>query len=733
VLDFNLPEIPRVDAIDKVRGLTAYGADDARADLAHAALTTATINRGSIRKLDTSVAHAIPGVLLILTHDDLRHIEPAGFIMGGGFAFQKFQPMRSVDIAYFGQPIALVVATSYEIAMEAASKISATYHAEDFSVLLDAALEKDYIDQVDTPLPQPMFSDVQAGDADAAYASAPERVDATYTSPAQHQNPMELIATVAEWHDGRLIVHEGTQNAGGLRAGLAKQLHIKPDQIDIISPFVGGGFGQKNSLQMQTVFAAIAARELKRPVKIVVPRTQIFQDAAFRPASRQRIRLGADRSGKMLAAIHDAEAQTSRHDFFPSQYAATTSQLYGIENFRGHEVLVRMDTQTPGYMRAPHEHVACFAMESAVDELAYRLDIDPVELRLINDTTIDPISKLPLSSRHVAECLRRGADLFGWPKRNKVPGSMKRGDGSLVGWGVAIGVYPGLTAPAVARLRVTRSGDVSISVGVHEMGQGVRTALASIVASRLKVPAQSVIAEIGDTRGAPQHLTAGSWGTATAIPAASAAVDAMVAELKKLSPDFDTQTPAQVLAASGRDDLAVEIRQKGPGQPDAIFDQLESGGIAAAGPLYPKFATYSYVAHFVEVYVETTTRRVRVPRVVSVADCGRVVSPRTARSQVQGAVVWGIGAALREVSEVDARFGGFLNSNIADYVICVNADIGTIDVDFVNIPDPEANSVGVKSLGEVAMTGVAPAITSAIYHATGRRLRDLPVRIESLL
>ena len=391
------------------------------------------------------------------------------------------------------------------------------------------------VNQADTPLKK-RFPEIIAGDADRAFAAAPVKIDARFTTAPQHHNPMELIATVAEWKEGKLTVHESTQNAEAIRHGLVVALGLTPDRVEVVSPYVGGGFGQKYAMQMQTVLVAVAARRLGRAVKLVLPRDQIFHDSSFRPAIRHRVRLGADRSGNMVAAIHEVDAQTSRHDLFPAQYAAVSSRLYGIKNFRGRERFVRTDVQTPGYMRAPFEHAACFALECCVDELAYSLGRDPVALRLANDTATDAISKLPLSSRHVAECLLRGAERFGWSKRIMTPQCMRADDGSFIGWGVAIGAYPCFIAPALARLRVTIEGGVFISIGTHEMGQGIRTALAAAVSSKLGVPAANVVAVIGDTRASPQHMTAGSWGTASAIPAAIEAADAMLKALAKLSP-----------------------------------------------------------------------------------------------------------------------------------------------------------------------------------------------------
>jgi xanthine dehydrogenase YagR molybdenum-binding subunit len=729
--DLPFPDTTRVDANDKVRGRPIYAADDARPGLLHAAVTVSTIAKGRITGLDTRAARAVRGVRLVLTHEMMGAVKSAGFIMGGGFGFQSFQPMLSPAIAYRGQPIALVAADRLEEAIEAAHLVKASYAEEPFSVTLDAP-GVEVVNQADTPLKN-FFPEVVAGNAETAFAEAAVKIEAEFHCPPQHQNPIELIATVAEWQGDKLTIREGTQNAEAVRHGVAMALGIAPEQVEVISPFVGGGFGQKNSLQMQTVLAAVAAREAGRPVKLVIPRAGVFHDASFRPASRHHVRLGADRFGRMVAAIHEVDAQTSRHDLFPGEYAATSSRLYGFANFRGVERLVRTDVQTPGYMRAPFEHTACFAMECCVDELAYALGQDPVTLRLANDTDTDAATGLHLSSRHVAECLRRGAELFGWAKRSMAPQSMHGRDGSEIGWGVAVGAYPCLITPTIAQLKVTDDGDVVITIGGHEMGQGMRTVLANAVSRKLGVPSEKVSAVIGDTRAAPQHLTAGSWGTASAVPAAEDAADAMLAALAELSPGVVGRTPAEVLKAAGRRSLGVEVQTKAPGQPDTIFGRLRAGLPSIGGPVYGNYVTFSYIAHFVEVRVEPGTRRIRVPRVASVADCGRVISPRTAASQVRGGVVWGIGAALREASEVDPRYGGFLNADLAEYVLPVNADIGSLDVEFIDKPDMVFNRAGAKSLGEVSMTGVAPAIANAVFHATGRRLRNLPIRIEHLL
>lgn len=723
----------RVDARDKVRGATRYAADHVPAGLLHAALVPAPVGRGHIDAIDTTAAERVPGVRLVLTHANIGPLQGAGFLMGGGFGFQSLQPLSNAEIAYRGQYIALVVADSLEAAREGAQRVSARITPSP----LAATPESPGAQTIGQPaaLPLPFLADKRVGDADAVFAQAPVRIDVTAQLPAQHQNPMELIATLALWEGDHLVIHEPTQNAESLRHGLARQLGLPPASVRVMSPTVGGGFGQKNSLQSQTVLVAIAARRLGRPVKLVVPRALVFHNTSFRPRSVQRVRLGADREGRVLAAIHETDQQTSRHDFFPSTGSDTTARLYDIRHFRSADRLIRTDIQTPGFMRGPHEHPSVFAFELAMDELATATGIDPVALRLLNDGSSDPLTGKPYSSRHVAACLRRGADLIGWKRRNAAPRSMTLPDGTLVGLGVAIGAYKAASAPARAHVRLDASGRLQVSVGGHEMGQGMRTAIATSVARLTGAPVGAIEIRIGDTQVAPQHVTAGSWGTATVLPAVEEACRRLMDDLRakvdaKAGPRGGSLL--DLLKASGEGFAEARSQTRAPGQPEQVFGRLDGGLPAAAGPVYPDFVAFSHAAHFIEVHVEPTTRRIRVARCASVIDCGRVVSRRTARSQVEGGVVWGIGASLREISEVDPRHGGFLNADLAEYVIPVAADIGRIDVDFIDEPDPKLNAQGVKGLGEVVMVGVAAAVANAVFHATGRRVRHLPIRVEDL-
>ncbi|MFF5470831.1 xanthine dehydrogenase family protein molybdopterin-binding subunit [Streptomyces achromogenes] len=720
----------RVDAYDKVTGRTRYTGDLTRPGLLHAALATATAGRGRVVETDTRAARAVPGVRLVLTRLDGEAVRSPGHpAAGAGYGFQSFQPLLDDRVAYRGQPLALVVADTPAAAAEAAGLVRAVYAAQPVAVTLDA-VGAETVAQAEA-LAEPRFADVSTGDAEGVFTRSPVRVDAVFDFAPQHHVPMELPATMAEWHGDRLVVHESTQNTGAVRHGLARQLGIEPSRIDVVSHEVGGSFGQKTWLQSHLAPLAVAARRLGRPVRFVMPRSQTFHATTFRPASRHRLRVGADRSGRLTAVVHEARQQTSRHDLFPADFLTVTSRLYGVRHFHGVQLLTRTDVQTPGFMRAPFEHAAVFALETAVDEIAHATGRDPVALRLANDTATDPVTGLPFSSRHLAECLRRGAARFGWAARSPRPGSTRAADGSLVGWGVAAGAYRASTAPGVARLTAHASGHLTVDVTGHEMGQGLRTAVTRAVAGDLGVPADRVRTVLGDTRGVPQHLTAGSWGTATALTAVHAALRVLRARLG--APGTGPVDLAAAVAAAGRPAVAAEAFTRGPGQPAEAGDRLRAGAAAPAGPVYPEFSAFSFVAHFAEVRVAAATGRVRVPRVVSVVDCGRVASPVTAAGQVRGGVVWGVGAALREGNVPDPVFGGFVHTDLAEYAVPVNADIGRVDVEFVDEPDVRLNAPGVKGLGEVAFVGVAAAVGNAVHHATGRRLRRLPIRREDLL
>jgi xanthine dehydrogenase YagR molybdenum-binding subunit len=720
-----LPDRARVDARDKVLGRTRYAADVPIPGLLHAMTVPSTIARGRLLSLDIDAAMRVPGVLRVLTSADFANVPPlAPSISQGGYGFQSVQPMAGERIAYRGQAVALVVAQTLEAAIEAAHLVEPRYAAEPFAATLDQP----------GATPEPLASrGVSAGDAQAALAQAAHRVEVEYRLPAQHHNPIEMISTTASFEDGRLVIHEGSQNTAAIKFGLAAALQLDPERIHVASPYTGGGFGQKNSLQSQTVLVARAAILLGRPVKLVMPRAQLFHTASFRPESRHHVTLGAGADGTLRAARYEVASQASRADSYTGGHHEMPSRLYEMA-YLGTESVIHVDTQSPGAMRAPTEHPASVAFECAVDEMAYRLGQDPLAFRLANQARHDPVSGQPFSSRFLEQCLREGAERFGWERRSAAPRSMRADDGTQIGWGVACGAYKAATTPTLAKLRISASGATRFAVAGHELGQGMRSAITAALVAELDCDPARVEVLIGDTEQARQHLTAGSWGTASVIPAVRHAVEQMRARVDALLAGrrVDGNLHRRI-AAVRRPFLEVEVQGLGPGQTAAAYTRFLEGRVAATGPVYPGFTSFSWITHFVEVRVEPRTRRVRVPRVVSVADCGRVMSPRTAASQVRGGVVWAIGASLREIGEVDVRFGGALNNDLAEYLVPVNADIGSIEVSFIDQPDPLLNDAGVKGLGEVAMVGAAAAINNAVYHATGTRVRRMPIRVEDLL
>lgn len=717
-LSETFPNRPRVDAREKVTGAVRYAADYPLAGLLYAMTVPSTIAKGRLIALPVEDALAVPGVVRVLTPQDFP--PPPAAIPGA-----PPPPLTlTTEIAYRGQPVALVVAESLEAAIEGAEAMRPQYErAASFSALVTSdGAEREPVE------------DTRAGDADAAMARAVVRHKATYESPAQHHNAIEMLSTTAEWKDGTLTIYEGTQSSNLTKGALVRNLRLDPSVVVVKSHSIGGGFGQKGMPQRQTALAALAAMMIGRPVKLVVPRGQIFHNATFRPRSRHRIELGADAQGKVIAVRYDADHQQSRAGQFPPEYHESVPQMYGIADYLGTAANIRLDTQGPGYMRAPFPHPSCYAFESAMDELAFKLGEDPVAFRLKHEATRDPIHDKPLSSCFLHDCLREGARRFGWSGRPLAPASMILADGTQVGWGVACGAYPAMTHPTIATLRVGADGTTRFSVAAHEMGQGIRSILTQTLVRELDINPDRLELLIGDTSQAPQHTTAGSWGTASTAPAALEAATALKARMAELLDGRSVPGNLhQQLAAIRRSSVQVEISRVGPGQDARALAGLRAGGMILDGPAYPEFTSYSYIAHFVEVRVEPRTRRIRVPRVVSVADCGRVVSPRTAESQVRGGVIWGVSAALREATETDPRYGGWLNNDLAEYVVAVNADIGDIEVGLLDRPDPLLNAMGVKGLGEVAMVGVAGAVANAIFHATGVRLREMPFRIEHLL
>lgn len=567
----------RIDALEKVRGLPIYAADIPLHGLLHAVTVPAKIAVGRMMALDAEPALSIPGVVRVLTPEDFPPPAPAEEEHG-----PPPPPTLTWNIAYRGQPVALVVAETLEAAIQGAEAIRPVFEEEDFAVIVESdGMVRDPID------------DVASGDTMAALENAATVIDETYISPTQHHNPMELLSTTAVWQDGRLVIYEGTQRASGMQHHVAKSLGVDPSLVEVKSSYIGGAFGQRGATQRQTAIVARAAIILGRPVKMVTPRSQIFHVATYRPRSIHRIRLGADANGKMIAVRHDAEQEQSRQgmDPPPERYHDAPPRVYGMANYMGTSTYLRLDRQNPGFMRCPHPQPAMFAFESAVDEMALALGRDPVEFRLANDTMTDPLTGNPISSRFLNDCLIEGARRFGWEGRDPKPGSMIADDGTLIGWGVAAGAYPSMMVPSLTLFRVSADGSSRIALSGHEMGQGIRTAIVQAVLKHVDIDPDRLEIVIGDTAMVPQHITVGSWGTAGAIPAAETAAKRMRERLEDLLDGQVMEGNAhRRLARTKRPFIEVEIAQTAPGQDhDEAIASLRAGGYAVFGPEYPGF------------------------------------------------------------------------------------------------------------------------------------------------
>jgi len=706
------PDRPRVDARDKVLGKPLFAADRPVPGLLHAMTVPATIAKGEIEAIDTEAAARVAGVIRIFTWRDFTDITETPATRGGGGQKPGYQPMKRPSVRHRGEPVALVVAETLEAAIEGAEAVRPRYRLAAFTAWHDQpGAER-----------EPIAADEEAGDAQTAFDAAARKIDVRYLHPQQHHNPIEMISTTAAFVDGKIVVMEGTQSAGAFKTGLAGMLGLDPAKLEGSSPYLGGGFGQKNGLQQQTALVVRAAMLLNRPIKLVMPRSQLFHTAPHRPFSSHRMRIGATEDGRMEAVLYDTEQQNSRFDQFSGAHGEHVSRMYATPNWRSTYRRIRVDAQAVAHQRAPHEHPSSYATECAYDELAYELGMDPVALRLANDAAKDPIDGKPFSSRRLAECLRRGATRFDWKRRKPEAGSMRTRDGRLLGLGVAAGAYQVSSRPTPARLRLWADGSAHIAISGHEMGQGMRSVIAAELINVLQIDPERLTIELGETAAVAQSLTAGSRGCSSAAPAARAVALQIRERLADLVGAANAAGPAHlVLARARRPFLDAEVPQAPPGQPPA------------GGGNDPPYSAWSWIAHFAEVHVEASTGRVRVPRIVSVADCGRVMNQRTAVSQVRGGVVWGLGAALQEIGEVDPRYGRVLNNDLADYIVPVNADVGDIEVELLDQPDTALNISGVKGVGEVAMVGAAAAIANAVYHATGKRIRRLPIRVEDLL
>lgn len=738
---------PRLDARLKVTGEARYPSDMPFGNLAHAVLVTSTIARGRLTGIETGAARAVPGVLEIFTAESTTSLKHLDYVPGGGGPSTSVQELGP-QIAHDGQIIAMVVAETLEAAREAAHAVRPSYARENPSATFGS----------DGVMEEPAGKEFpNAGDAEAALASADVTIEAEYGTPTQHHNAIELFTTTCLWDGDRLTIHEPSQFVYGLKNAVAKRLDMDPAKVRVVSPFVGGAFGAKAQMTPRTALVAFAAKALGRPVKLVASRDQGFTIATYRAETRHRIKLGARRDGKIVAYTHEGREVTSRPDAYKVAGVADTVRLYDFGTVATKVSVVHADRNTPGFMRSPPVVPYVYALESAVDELAVKLGMDPIELRRINDVTKDTVSGKAWSSRSLMTCYDEAAAAFGWSKRSPAPGSMRDGDW-LIGWGCATACYPTHLGATAARVRLLPSGEVRVQVAAHDIGTGAYTVIGQQAAERLGVPLAAVSVDLGDSELPPGPVAGGSNTTASVCSAVIMACDAIREKLLRAAstandgplagraPGELSFTDGRAVASDGAAESVTDVMKRlgtaaleeyaeylPPGVPRDSMRQVYGGKAVLTGGPHGDKIMYALGAEFVEVRIHARTREVRVPRAVGAFAGGRIMNPRTAHSQLMGGMIWGIGSALHEATEIDPREARYINDDIAEYLIPVNADVPSIEVIMVPEEDAEVNPAGVKGLGELANVGTAAAIANAVYHATGKRIRDLPIRIEDLL
>jgi xanthine dehydrogenase YagR molybdenum-binding subunit len=734
---------PRVDGPLKVSGNAEYTSDFHFPGMLYAVPVEATIANGRIVKLDTEAAAKMPGVRAIFHRENIGKISRSVLEPGmEGICEERRPPFEDDVVRYYGQYVALVVADTFETAKAAADAVRVTYDKEKPNV--ETELEAD--DEPEVVLatfgPQERLQS-QRGDADAAFASAPVKIDQTYVTPAETHNPIELHATTAIWEGSTLTLYDSSQGVVNFRSVLAQMFDLPKENVRVITKFVGSGFGGKLFPWTHCALAAAAARKLGRPVKLVLSRKMMFQTVGHRPRTQQRVRLGATPDGKLVSLQHDYIYHRSMLDAHHEDCGETTPFQYSVPNLRVAFGRAKRNVGAAADMRGPGAVPGLYATESAMNELADELKIDPVKLRVINEPKIDEGLRVPFSSRHLLDCFELGAEKFGWSKRTPRVGSMKR-DGLILGWGMAGCSWIAGRFASEASVELRDDGTARVACATQDIGTGTYTNLAQLASHKTGVPLDKVEVALGDTSLPKGPLSGGSLATPSIVPAVFQAADNAIESLLSIATTisgspFEKRKSPDLAFESGR----VFVKADGPAGGVPFADLLRranqrlvtgSGNSEATfGNPKPKFSTHSFGCHFVEVTWQPEIARLRVSRVVTVIDAGRIINPLAGRNQIEGAVVMGIGMALFEHTTYDPQNGAPINSSLADYVMAVNADAPPIEVHFLDYPDSEINELGARGIGEIGLAGIAAAITSAVHHATGVRVRELPVKIENLL
>jgi xanthine dehydrogenase YagR molybdenum-binding subunit len=731
--------LSRLDGRAKVTGAATYAAEFGTRGLVHGVLVPAAIAHGHVTSVDTEAPQASPGVLRVFTAATFPRLDLSRASVPP--LAQSFLPLQDDRVLYEGQPVALVVAETLEQAEAAAHRVEVRYER----------LEPAIFGRGDPRLPRPngyVFETPERtiGNPEAGLSAAEVVVEGEYTLPSRHHNPMEPSATVAEWDNDALTLHTATQWTYGVRYALAPLLGLGPEKIHVLCPFTGGGFGCKGYVWPHQVIAAVAARELRRPLKLVLSRAQMYTESGYQPAMRNRVRLGARRDGALTLVRHETVSATSVFDDYIEFGTAGTAGLYATPNMALSARIEPAHVGTPTAMRAPHEGPGMFALETAMDELAYALGLDPLDVRLRNDTAIDPSSGKPYSTRKLAECYRMGAERFGWVGRPMSPGSLRDGR-LLIGWGVASAIMTTFRLAAAARARLRADGAVVLEAGTQEIGTGTYTVFPQIAADMLGLDPAQIEMRLGDS-SLPE--TGGTFGSSSTIGVGSA-IRAAATNLRRRLVELARQQPQSPLHGLNVDDVRAEggrlLAASVSSYGDTPVEILKRAGIeelTAEGEWSPgapfdaaghesEYAMRTFGAIFAEVAVDPDLGLVRLRRCVGVYNAGRIINPKTAASQMTGGMIWGYGQAVLEESTVEPTYGRYLSKNLSGVMLPVHADIPGLEVAFVDDYDPHASAIGARGIGELGAVGVSAAIGNAVFHATGIRVRNLPIRIERLL
>ncbi len=729
--------VDRIDGPVKVTGGAPFAAEHLLPGMAYAALACSTLAKATIVSIDTEAAAQAPGVLLILTHENAPKLStPPEFSQSGGpeASGTTAEVLNTREVSWNGQPIAVVVAETQDQAEHAASLVHATY----ITAVADLSFDDKKTEAEAPKIIMGEDASVSHGDAEAALAAAPFKVDETYTTPRQTPNAIEPHATVALWVDGTLKVYDATQFLHGTAFSLAKIFSINKKNVEVLAPFVGGGFGGKVAMWPHVQLCALAAKCVSRPVRLVLTREQVFLAVGGRTPSEQRVALGSNTEGKLTSLIHTGVTAMSFDNTFPEQFTFPSRHLYAMPTYLIGQKAIRLNMPANTFMRAPGESIGTFALESAMDELAWTLGMDPVELRRQNEPACDPTKGTAFSSRHLLEALELGASKFGWNTQRTPPRSQREGEW-LIGYGMASAYYPAIRLPTAARVRIYKDGSALIQTSAQEIGVGTATAQTQHASDLFGLPMEKIRFEYGDTAFPAANQAGGSSQTISIALAVQAAFTKAKESLLKLAHSVEASplrhTRAEDVHAT-QGGLFDPVSHEGMSYAAILSfagkDFVEAEADAAMPVEMMKYSMQSFGAHFCEVRVNTVTGEVRVHRWVAAFDTGRIVNPKTSTSQFRGGIIMGIGAALMEESYFDERSGRIANPSLAEYHIPVNADVPHIDTYFLDIPDPHT-PMGAHGVGEIGITGVAAALANAIFHATGKRVRELPITLDKLL